>query len=277
MKKVLVLLSLVSFISCVTDSSQSTLPVTISGYRIESSSNSSYSHILTGTLVNNKLFSEANEIIQNGVSKGQNSQQLYFYSNNLLEHYTNDNRTIYFYYDVNNNLIGATGMYNNGNQLFYRFINQPNNIVYCEKINLPYDNSSAIILQRSILKFDTNDEVISAGFDNNLDGLMDNINNFNYSNNNLMAITFYDGNSTTYSHSNIIDTFQELRENSFGKKVTRLICSETFCGLNYNLKYSKNVLSQDALSSTFQVLPNNYYEIKTEILNGVTTTTQFFF
>ena len=297
MKKVFILVfTSLLFISCTSETSKSVatppLPVFM-GYKITdvvtSASNPSLitsQTIINGTLQNDKFYSETSEVIYNGVSQGVFSDQYYFYVNDLLDHRIGGTGTTYFYYDSNNQLIGATRISSNGN-LNERYVYNANNIVYCESINLPYNNANAVVSHRNILQFDANNEVIAAGPDSNLDGIMDTVNNFSYANDNLMSISYYDGTVQTFNYSTVIDNLNLITQNSYGKKVMRLICSDSFRGLTYDLKYSKNILTQDIPLANYQVLPTNYYQTKTVTQNinnpqngyqGIDTNTiQFFF
>ena len=295
-KAILFLFTITLFNSCTSESYRpiATPPSSIfSGYKITTSGANvnnptvaTSQTIITGTLQNDKFFSETTELILNGVSQGFTSNQYYFYLNNLLDHRVSDSRTTYFYYDSNDRLIGATAVTSSGN-LYERYVYNSNNSVYCEIINLPYNDPNAQMIHRNILQFDSNNEVVAAGMDINYDGVMDHTNNFNYTNENLMSISFYNGTVQTFDYSAVIDNFNLITQNSYGKKVTRLICSGSFCGLNYDLKYSKNILTQDFLLANYQVLPSNYYEIKTTTENIfdpntgttgiITNTSQFYF
>lgn len=277
MKKLLVLFVCCLVVSCSEDSQTTSQAVIMTGYKIDVSTSVGYHIMTTGNLINNKLHSETYETITNGISQGATTTQNYFYSNNRLEHYANATRTIYFYYDAIGNLIGGTAIYPNGDEIYYRFVHQSNNTVFCERLNLPYNDVNAMISYRTILEFDANDDVISAGVDYNLDNVMDTTNTFSYANDNLVSISYYSGNVVAFNYSTIINSYSILHDNSFGKKTSRLICSENFSGLNYQLKYSKNILIPDLLLATYQVMTNNYYEIKTETDGQTISTTQFFF
>lgn len=137
------------------------------------------------------------------------------------------------------------------------------------------------------MQFDANGEVITAGKDANFDGIMEDINYFSYSNGDLMSISYYDGTIQTFDYTSVMDNFNVITENSYGKKVLRLTCADSFCNLNYDLKFSKHILTQDFPLANYQVLPSTYYSTKTEtqffnipnvINQGVSnTTTQFYF
>lgn len=241
-----------------------------------------YQVFTTGNLFNNKMFSSTSEVFIGGVGQGQSTVQHYFYTGNLLSSVVFDQDIRSFYYDGAQKLIGADRE-TSSSHIYYRYVEQPGNLVFCERLSLPYDNVDAVINARSILQFNADDEVIMAGSDSNLDGVMDNVNTFTYSNNNLMTLSYYNGNTEVYNYSTIVDNFSVLRDNSHGKKVARLMCCESFCGLSYDLKYSKNVLLQDSTQETYEVLSNNYYKKKTKVENSIdpdaqyTTTTEFFF
>ncbi|MEC4003755.1 hypothetical protein OX283_003735 [Flavobacterium sp. SUN052] len=238
--------------------------------------------LITGNLQNDKFFSESEEFFNQGVSQGVTTSQNYFYVNNLLDYHITDTGIVYYFYDASGQLIGAT----KGN-LYERYIYNANNIVYCEKINLPYNNPNAQVYSRRILQFDANGEVITAGKDANFDGIMEDINYFTYSNDDLMSISYYDGTIQTFDYTNVIDNFNIITENSYGKKVLRLTCADSFCNLNYYLNFSKHILTQNFPLANYQVLPTTYYATKIEtqfynnpnlLYQGVTTTTtQFYF
>jgi hypothetical protein len=126
--------------------------------------------------------------------------------------------------------------------------------------------------------------VISAGFDNDLDGVISNLYTYTYSNGNMTAVHKPDGTVINYNYTNVVDSYGVLLETSYGRKVLRLICSESYCGgTGYDLRHSINITPQDALEFTYQTLPNNFYnkKTKTEILTGPsgvhTYETEFFF
>lgn len=289
-----------TFFSCDNDSPNNNTNndpgVVMTGYKINSQSNYTdvngviFKGIRIGNIVNNKLFSESNENFLNGVSQGVLTQQNYFYADNLLiTAKENDNKKDFFY-DVNQNLIGINwtllNLSNPSQQsvtIYYRFLYHPNNIVFVERITLPYNDPAAQIEKRSVIQFDSNNNIIKAGMDYNLDGVMDGINQFFYTNDNLTSIHRSDGTTLTFDYSNVVDNFMILNYNSYGKKVYRLLNSESYSMLASGIeRQSKNLTNQEASDATYEILSNNYYKKKTKTMvyagtDSNTTTTEFFF
>lgn len=297
-KLILVGFLILLFSSCTNDDSNnnSNDPVVSISHYVETSTSVSpaggeFKTIKTGSLQNGKLFSETFEEFHNGVSQGVPvTNQAYFYNGDLLTSVIDDsgNRTRYFYYDNQNKLIGAKMTIGNPNtstsDYYYRFIHVSNSILYFEKISLPYDNPLAESFYRFIVEFDSNDNIIKAGSDSNFDGIAENQNQFVYENNNLVSITKYDGTVISYNYSSIIDNFWVLNEKSYGRKNIGIICADSFVYISSNNKFnSKNILTEDLVNFTYDILDNNYYKKKTRIESNEefnwqkTTVLEFFF
>ncbi|TGD56873.1 hypothetical protein [Flavobacterium humi] len=271
--------------------------VQMTGYKInylstfpDTNGAGTYQKITIGNILDNKFFSEDSEVIYNGVSQGVQTHQNYFYSNNLLSTRKADDDKKDFFYDGNQNLIGLNwaklGQNDGTYHLLanYRFSHHPNNIVFVERISLPYNDPAAEIQRRCIVQFDSNDNIIKAGTDADLNGVMDNENLFFYTNDNLTSIQKSNGEVLTFEYSNVINNFMVLNYNSYGKKVYRLMCSEWHSMLyNNDFENSKNLKNQEASDATYEVLSNGYYKKKTKTMvfpeNQAqnTTTTEFFF
>lgn len=301
MKKVF--LGLVAFLvfSCNNDSqeeiSNNDSNVVITGYKIDSRSsysdvngNNSHRRIIVGNLVGNKLYSHTAETIHNGVSQGIHTEQNYFYTNNLLSTREVSGDKKDFFYDSSQNLIGINWAkldMNSGDYVSmgnYRFSYHPANIVFAEKMTLPYDDPATQIISRSIVQFDVNNNIIKAGFDSNLDGVMDAVNNFTYVNDNLVSVQKADGSVISFDYSNVINNFMILNYNSYGKKVFRLLNYESYSFVfTGDFKDSKSLSSQEFGDATYEVLGNGYYKKKITNQNFPennaqnTTTTEFFF
>jgi hypothetical protein len=278
--------------SCSNDDNETVVSDVITGYKITSttdyddSSQPDYKMITTGILVDGKLHSESVEAFVGNVSTGPAiTQQEYFYTNGLLTHSeTSGTFQDDYFYDNQNRFIGAQRNYTAGYALNYRFIHQSDNTVYCERLNLPYNDPNAVVAQRMILNFDENDNVISAGYDNDLDGVITNLYTYTYVDNNLTSVQKPDGTIINYDYSGVIDTSNKLRELSFGKRFLRMICSENYCnGSVFDLDYSKNINSDAVISEAYEVLSNNYYNKKTRVESFYnpnaqhTDETEFFF
>jgi hypothetical protein len=293
MKKLVLVCSILFFMtSCSNDDDAVQSTAAISGYKITTNSNyddvsnTDYKRVITGNLANGKLFSTTTTYFENNIVIGTpETVQRYFYTNNLLTQiHLGGNYYDNYFYDSQNRFVGATRIYDDGSTLYYRFVHQNNNTVYCERINLPYNNPSALASQRMILNFDQNDEVISAGYDNDFDGIVSNLYAYTYSNGNMSTVHKPDGTVINYDYSNVVDSYYVLAEGSYGKKVLRLICSEGFCsGTANDFKYSINVTQQDTQEYIYQTLPNNFYNKKAKVESltnptGVYTyETEFFF
>lgn len=298
-----VFLGLLAFLlfSCNSDSQEEILNdnsnVVMTGYKITSQSsysdvngNNSHQRIVFGNLVDNKLYSQTAETIHNGISQGIHTEQNYFYTDNLLSTREISGDKKDFFYDSSRNLIGINWTkldVNSGDYVLmgnYRFSYHPANIVFAEKVTLPYNDSAAQIISRSIVQFDINNNIIKAGFDSNLDGVMDAINNFTYVNDNLVSVQKADGNIISFDYSNVINNFMILNYNSYGKKVFRLLNYELYSFVFADdFKDSKSLSSQEFGDATYEVLSNGYYKKKITNQNFPennaqnTTTTEFFF
>lgn len=293
MKKLMLLSSMLLFMtSCSDDDNIDTQnTAAISGYKITTISNyddpayNDYKRIITGNLSNGKLFSITTEFFTNNALISSETVQRYFYTNNLLTHIVlGGNYGDDYFYDSQNRFVGATRLYDDASTMYYRFVHQNATTVYCERTNLPYNDPTAVASSRMILNFDQEDNVTSAGFDNNFDGTPDNLYTYTYLNGNLTSMQKPDGTVINYNYENVIDSYYVLAENSYGKKVLRIICSESYCGgsIDY-LDNNLNETPQDVSEFTYQTLPNNFYNKKTKIETltsptGVhTTETEFFF
>lgn len=302
--KAVVLLLVITSCSPDDSSENSRNPVSFSKYVVNSTTTSTnggstFQNITTGNLLDNKRFSETIETFIGGVSQGTaTTVQHYFYNNDgtlksivFFDLYSNTDNRKDLFYDAQQNLIGVNWKYLNEDQ-YYRFIHTTSNIVYFEKITLPYNDPNAEILYRIIVEFDQNDNIIKAGSDSNLDGVTENANQFFYTNNNLTSIQKSDGTIVSYNYSNVINNFNVIDNNTYGKKTLNLIGSEHYriimpyaydAVLNENQYNSNNLLSHDLLDGTFDVLPNNYYKKKTITQNypssaeSITGTIEFFF
>lgn len=116
----------------------------------------------------------------------------------------------------------------------FRFI-YINNYVYFERIlNYSYDDINAVPYNRIILEFNSNDEVISAGYDYNFDGVPEQINTFQYSDDNLTNVVFSNGDILNFSYSSIVNTYNYLWENGIGKKNHRVLVGESNYFFNQN-------------------------------------------
>lgn len=273
--------------------------VSISSYKITSDSENyepsqwSFKTITVGEVINNKIISETSQYFQNGISLGAAVPTLqYFYDGNLLvstvkngtSTEVEDIDTKHFFYDENQNLVGINWEYKGG-IAYYRLVHMSSSMVYFERINLPYNDSSVQIQSRHIIEFDQNNNVIIAGNDNDLDGVISNKYQYSYFNGNLISVKKPNNTILTFEYSNVIDNFSVLREHSYGKKNLALFNSEYYAVFNENNPslQSLNLSTTDLANDSYEVLTNNYYKKKTVVEDtginnfSLITVTEFFF
>ena len=294
MKKLSVLFLMVCvLVSCTNDGSSTNdnQDAQMTGYEIRSKSVfqdpdvPTIERVTVANFQNGKPFSEAVENFQNGISDGSPvTTQTHFYNGDLLisKAEENSNRITDFYYDSGNNIIGAKmTLYNTGVN-HYRFIPVSQNVVYFERISLPYDDSSATIYFRIIVEFDAHDNVIRAGRDNNQDGVAEFETQFSYVDDNLVSISRNGGTVENFAYSNVIDNFSALYDSMYGKRNGRILDSEMYVSGGPEHR-SKNIASDDLSDNVYEVMDTNYYKKRTVVKNYTdpvgqnTTTTEFFF
>lgn len=251
-----------------------------------------------GYLEDNKLMS----IYQVEANSLEKELAHYEYENGLLRLYSSINGEEIYFYDNQNRIVGVEKKYIDLNRIDYeRFIYKPDNVVYCEKLNLPYNDSNAKITWRNILEFDSNNNVVKAGYDDDLDGDLENVNGsmfnvFEYKNNNLVI----DGSELIYGYKDVKDNFSFIYDNTYGKKNRRVLSSDYFStGYFYNVNSSSGVFNifhgisfnQNIVNTQFDdgtiydVLNSKFYNQRyTNLEFGAyvnvgneTTTTHFFF
>lgn len=243
-----------------------------------------------GNVTNNRIQNSTREHFFDGLSQGLIEHQLFEYDNNSnLIFYNQDlqyNDDIKeFAYDSNGNVVGITWTLNESPQ-YYRFVYPSSNIIYFERLSLPFNDPDTVAGNRHILEFDDNENVIKAGRDIDLDDIMDYENNFIYdSNNNLTNVQMANGEIVTYSYSTIINTYRYLEEKTFGKRLVRLINSEIYGHSNIEgyleglTELSYNISSQEASEAEFELLDNNFFIKKTIVKEssvGTATETRTF-
>lgn len=193
--------------------------------------------------------------------------QRFFYTDGLLVQAPQES-PVHFHYDSSGRFAGADKLINEesiAQSVNYRFVHPSASIVYSERVSLSYNDPSTQIIYRNILEFDADGNVVKAGPDQNLDGVMDHFNQFTYSDGDLVHIQFWDGTSRAFSYSTIKDNFYLIDDNTYGKKMRRTMCAELYVGTDWetNLGHSKHLLASEPLGSAFDLLANNFYKKKT--------------
>jgi len=296
----LILFSIILY-SCSSDNENQNLDQTtqdpiITGFTINFKSEFSENDLIiesyfNGTIENNRVQKTTGEQIFNGSSQGIFDNNLYVYDSNnrLLRYFTNVNYNDdghEFFYDDSGKLKAMNKRFNDGSVIYTRFFHPEQNISIFERLSLPYNDPETSVDRRFILEFDENNNIIKAGKDHDHDNIMDFENIFEYDdNNNLINIHPFNEDSFTYSYTDIINTKGYLDDNSFGKKVIRLISAELFgnnhlSSFNFE-EYSYNLTNQEITESDYEVLENNFYNKKIEIIdndNSIKTyITEYFF
>ena len=166
-------------------------------------------------------------------------------------------------YDSNTVALAGPLFFENGPVLYYRFVDQSNNVYFHERISLPHTDPDTEIKQRTIIELNNDGRIIAAGRDADLNGTIDNIRAFTYSSEgNLLTAT--DNNETiTISYSNIIDTENYIQNEMIGVRNNSIINSESYStnpldGL-YTNSGSFNVSTQETTSATYEMNASNFY------------------
>ena len=215
------------------------------------------SYTYTENLVDGKRFS---------VTAEGTTTQRYFYANGLL---TQSILGHSFTYNASGNIdkinrvIGEPG--DVAMELKYRFIHPQENVMYCER--MVWAPEPTEILHRNIMEFDAEGNVVKAGPDSDLDGVMDHFNEFTYTNGDLTNVQIWNGTSAQFTYSNVKDNFCLLDDNTYGKKVRRAMCSEYYSGANFetNLGHSRHVLADEMPVPVYEVWANGFYQKKTTL------------
>lgn len=216
-----------------------------------------------GYLNNNKIKEVASV---NSVTNQEYTMLSYTYTNGLLTTQSMAYEFTNYYYDSQNRLIASYWMDDTSQTSYNRYNYVTTSKVYCENITLPYDDPSTQIISRVILEFDSNDNVVKAGVDSNLDGISESENTFEYTNNNMTAIHFSDGTETLFQYSNIKDNFTYIYDNSYGKQNRRLLNAIYFTNQNLNyFGFSENLTQNDVSNSSFVLLGNGYFMNKKSV------------
>jgi hypothetical protein len=218
--------------------------------------------IFRRNIVNNKLFSFSTI---DPVTFQEATFQDYHYTSDKLTSmgggYSNED----YYYDAQGRFMASNFWDDTMQEYHRRIVYQPNNVVYVEMLTHAYDDPAAQILNRYITEFDANDNLIKAGPDANLDGIMDAVNVFHYTNNNLTSSEIQDGRTFTYSYSAVLNNFAVLDNNTYGKKMSRLLYANSYAGpYEMNLpQHSINLPLETVQSGNYEVLGNGLFKKST--------------
>lgn len=238
-----------------------------------------YEAYMRGNIVNNKYYSETYLDPQ---TFQEQTHQLYEYTGDLLTSYGTGYVWETYHYDSQKRLIAASFGDDTMNTYYRRFAYQSDAKVFAEILTQPYDSPDTQVLERYVLTFDANANVIAAGPDNDLDGTIDQESHFTYANGNLVSAELYNGSQMDYAYSGVVNNFSVLSDNTYGKKNARLLRAEAYSGgsLFFLRDHNRNVIMQEFEQAQYEVLPNGYYRKSSRSYpfeGGVTDATYAFF
>lgn len=279
----------VSFVSCTGDSSESPSEEQITHFvtsrYIGTGGSFQIQSVIDYTISGGKYDSYITEIFANGQSTGEFADSDFVYENGLLvSHDSGPNRTRNFFYNDQGKLIGAnlviedqaTG---NSSTLYYRFVHYPGNVVHCERLVTPFDSPDSEISYRTIMDFDEFDNLESAGRDLNFDGVMENANTFTTINDDIVGVVMDSGASYSFSYSTVVNNENFLAQNSYGKQVVRLLCSESFAIANFegmkDVFCSRHLFADDLQEAAYEVNENNNFIKKKTLVEQDNTNTSY--
>ncbi|RZJ63319.1 MAG: hypothetical protein EOO50_17070 [Flavobacterium sp.] len=245
---------------------------------VENGTNVQTQSILDYTIVDDRFGTYTIETFDAGVSLGTQSFADFYYQGDLLSSVQDFDGVREFHYDAQGRLVGAgRELILGGGVIYYRFVHQPGNVVFCERLDAPYNQAGAQIVYRNILDFDADDNLVSAGPDVNLDGQPDSQNLYENANGNITGADLSSGLDFVYNYSNIINNRQYLVENTYGKQVMRLMCSETYANANQDqiaeTLFSKHLFDWEEDDATYETNADNFITKKT-IIEPFDDTTQ---
>lgn len=231
-------------------------------------------------LVNNRLFSETR--LDPVTFAEMESIQLYHYEGSRLVSVNTGFTFEEFLYDASGQVVARNYYDDTMNNNFQKYTFQPGNMVYVEGLSAAYGNPDSEVISRTIVQFDAEDNLIAAGFDDNMDGVMDATKTYTYENGNLVTADI--GSEVRhFTFSDIRNNFSYLYDNTFGKKLYRLRSANQYAlGAVYNADMHSRNLTTEALDwSEYERADGGFYSksIHAYTFGGgySTTTTEFHF
>lgn len=164
-----------------------------------------------------------------------------------------------------------------------RFSYHDGNIVFAELLTHAYDDLQTEVTARVIVEFDVAGNVIKAEPDADLDGEMDQVNQFTYANNNLVSANLYKGTVITVEYSSVLNNFSTLNDNIFGSMLSRLLYAWTYGSDQYHpiSIHSRHLATTELSQTNYEIWNNGYYKKcsrKTELPSGrLNSVIEFYF
>lgn len=302
MKNIFKILFVCSFFILFSCSSDDTAPndgqaitetKTIVGYQETTQSNSKNGDIetiKTGSIIDNKYTDWSRDVyIDGNLFNSENGDEFIYENNRIVKHSSpsSDVGVKHFYYNETNQLKGIFWKFSDHHQesyeRYYRIIHISDSEVYFESLHDNYDNPNASF-NRIILHFDEDDNIVKAGYDQDLDGVMDISSSFEYQDNNLVTINHHNGNTYQMSYTDKINTKLFLRDNSYSKKTHRILCAQIYNLHNHSTRLfdlSYNLSTESLVNNVYEFEENGFYNKKIEVENlpeaTITRTEEYFF
>lgn len=229
-------------------------------------------------LVNGKYFSETSF---NPVTLQADTQQYYFYENNRIQSvgfgYTGEE----FFYDASGRVTARDYWTDTMDNNYYRYSYPSANIVFADEYSDAHDVAGATLMARVIVEFDANDNIIKAGKDEDFDGVMDQVSQYTYANNNMVEMQTQSG-AFTWDYTSVINNFSILEDNTFGRRLSRLRYADWYATGNiYTLDVHSISLQTSAFENgQYEMFANGLFKKRTmQVAFGVgqsSTTVEFF-
>lgn len=253
-KNILSFLFLAVLVSCSSDSGGTETVSTTIDYFVEDTKISEglivTSHINERyDLVDGKYFS---------TTSSNGTFQTHHYTNGLLtDEYTN----MEAHYTYNGQQLIAMRYNRGGPDQFRRFVAMSATTYYVEVLTAPYDDPATQVTQRIIEEFDSNDDLIAVGEDANFDGVMDAAKHFTYQNGDLTQTEDANGMIYTYQYTDVVNNYNAILENTYGKKSKRLIFVQEYLDIitNSGLVNPVHLKQNGFVDTEYEVMSNHYF------------------
>jgi hypothetical protein len=192
----------------------------------------------------------------------QETVRTHFYNGDKLAKISGSFDSEDFIYDAAGNLIATEFSNDFDVHVHWRFVTLSPTLSYAEKLTDAYNVAWTMIEKRIIMEFDANQNVVSAGVDEDIDGTAEFTNYFSYENNNLTGFHNSDGEALLFMYSNVINNIAEINDKTYGKKIARLVAAERYIGSGAfpTELHSVNVGQAMIDAHEYDVLPSRYYK-----------------
>lgn len=237
--------------------------------------------MMRANIINNKLFSETQ--LDPVTFAEMESIQLYHYNGSQLASVNTGFTAEEFFYDAAGQVKARNYYTDTADNNYQQYIFMPGNIVYVEGLTAPFDHQDAEVFYRIVVKFDADDNLVEAGFDDDMDGTAENAKTYFYENGNLVHAETGNGAEWDFTYSNVVNNFSFLQDNTFGKRLSRLRYAGAYAsGSIYSVaSHSRNIKTEILSQSQYELADNGFFRksVATTVFEGgqATTTTEFYF